>query len=57
VVGIPTLAAVAQAGGAAPGIGFAIPSNIAVGIARQLVARAPGATVDVPVTPGEHPAG
>ena len=39
VVGIPTLAAVRQAGGAAPGIGFAIPSNIAVDIARQLVAR------------------
>ena len=57
VVGIPTLAAVRQAGGAAPGIGFAIPSNIAVDIARQLVARASGATVDVPVTPGEHPAG
>jgi putative serine protease PepD len=37
VVGIPTLAAVRQAGGAAPGIGFAIPSNIAIEIARQLV--------------------
>jgi putative serine protease PepD len=56
VVGIPTLAAVRQAGGAAPGIGFAIPSNIAVDIARQLVARASGATVDVPVTQGESPA-
>jgi putative serine protease PepD len=56
VVGIPTLAAVRQAGGAAPGIGFAIPSNIAVDIARQLVARASGATVDGPVTQGESPA-
>jgi putative serine protease PepD len=37
VVGIPTLAAVSQAGAAAPGIGFAIPSNIAVGIAAQLM--------------------
>jgi S1-C subfamily serine protease len=37
VVGIPTLAAVRQAGAAAPGIGFAIPANIAVDIARQLV--------------------
>jgi S1-C subfamily serine protease len=37
VVGIPTLAAVSQAGGAAPGIGFAIPSSIAVDIARRLV--------------------
>ena len=37
VVGIPTLAAVSQAGAAAPGIGFAISSNIAVGIATQLM--------------------
>jgi putative serine protease PepD len=37
VVGIPTLAAVRQAGDAAPGIGFAIPANIAIDIARQLV--------------------
>jgi putative serine protease PepD len=37
VVGIPTLAAVRQGGGAAPGIGFAIPSSIAIEIARQLV--------------------
>jgi putative serine protease PepD len=37
VVGIPTLAAVSQAGAAAPGIGFAISSNIAVSIAAQLV--------------------
>jgi putative serine protease PepD len=40
VVGIPTLAAVSQAGAAAPGIGFAIPSAIAVDVARRLVARA-----------------
>jgi S1-C subfamily serine protease len=39
VVGIPTLAAVDQqlGGGAAPGIGFAIPSNTARDIAGQLV--------------------
>jgi S1-C subfamily serine protease len=38
VVGIPTLAAVGQTGGAAPGIGFAISSDIAIDIARQLAA-------------------
>jgi S1-C subfamily serine protease len=38
VVGIPTLAATGQAGGAVPGIGFAISSNIALSIASQLVA-------------------
>jgi S1-C subfamily serine protease len=39
VVGIPTLAAVSpQEGGAAPGIGFAIPSNQVKRIADQLVA-------------------
>jgi putative serine protease PepD len=38
VVGIPTLAAQdPQAGGTAPGIGFAIPSNIARDIASQLI--------------------
>jgi S1-C subfamily serine protease len=38
VVGIPTLAAQdAQMGGAAPGIGFAIPSNVVKDIAKQLV--------------------
>ena len=37
VIGIPTLAAVNRgAGGAAPGIGFAIPASIAVSIGRQL---------------------
>jgi putative serine protease PepD len=37
VVGIPTLAAVNRgAGGAAPGIGFAIPASIAVSIGRAL---------------------
>lgn len=40
VVGIPTLAAIdPQFGGAAPGIGFAIPSNVAVDIAGQLIAH------------------
>ncbi len=39
VIGIPTLAAAdAQFGGAAPGIGFAIPSNTVKRIADQLVA-------------------
>jgi putative serine protease PepD len=39
VIGIPTLAAVSpQAGGAAPGIGFAIPSNQVKRIADQLIA-------------------
>jgi S1-C subfamily serine protease len=38
VVGIPTLAATDQElGGAAPGIGFAIPSNVVKDIAQQLV--------------------
>jgi S1-C subfamily serine protease len=39
VIGIPTLAATDQqlGGGAAPGIGFAIPSNIVTDIAGQLV--------------------
>ena len=38
VIGIPTLAAQdPQAGGTAPGIGFAIPSNIAKDIASQLI--------------------
>jgi putative serine protease PepD len=40
VVGIPTLAALSpQVGGAAEGIGFAIPSDVVVDIARQLIAR------------------
>ena len=38
VVGIPTLAANQAAGGAAPGIGFAISSDTVVAIARQLIA-------------------
>ena len=38
VIGIPTLAAAdPQLGGAAAGIGFAIPSNVVTNIARQLV--------------------
>jgi len=38
VIGIPTLAATdAQEGGAAPGIGFAIPSNTVTSIAKQLI--------------------
>jgi len=40
VIGIPTLAATSQQeGGAAPGIGFAIPSNTVHAIASQLVKR------------------
>jgi S1-C subfamily serine protease len=39
VVGIPTLTATdPQIGGAAPGIGFAISSNIAADVATQLIA-------------------
>ncbi|HTP14204.1 MAG TPA: trypsin-like peptidase domain-containing protein [Streptosporangiaceae bacterium] len=38
VAGIPTLAATdQQLGGAAPGIGFAIPSNIVTDVARQII--------------------
>lgn len=38
VVGIPTLAAVdQQLGGSAPGIGFAIPSNIVTSVSSQLI--------------------
>lgn len=41
VVGIPTLAATDQqlGGGAAPGIGFAIPSNVVKSIAGQIVSK------------------
>ncbi|HEX6403156.1 MAG TPA: PDZ domain-containing protein [Pseudonocardiaceae bacterium] len=44
VIGVPTLAAMKPAGDArgsapAPGIGFAIPSNVVTNIARQLVAH------------------
>jgi S1-C subfamily serine protease len=44
VIGIPTLAATDPqlGGGAAPGIGFAIPSNTVRQVANQLVARAGG---------------
>ena len=45
VVGIPTLAAVnAQAGGTAPGIGFALPSDLVTDLARQIVTN--GRVVD-----------
>ncbi len=45
VVGIPTLAAVdQQLGGSAPGIGFAISSNVATDIANQLITN--GKVVD-----------
>jgi S1-C subfamily serine protease len=40
VVGIPTLAATnPEAGGTAPGIGFAVPSDLATDLARQIVAN------------------
>jgi putative serine protease PepD len=40
VIGIPTLAATdPQLGGSAPGIGFALPSNLVKDIARQIVAK------------------
>src|SRR5690242_11523777 len=68
VVGIPTLAATDQqlGGGAAPGIGFAISSNMATRIARQLVANghvtssgraALGVEVATEVAPDGTPAG
>jgi putative serine protease PepD len=45
VIGIPTLAATdPQLGGSAPGIGFAIPSNLVTEIARQIVTH--GKVVD-----------
>ena len=45
VIGSPTLAATdPQLGGSAPGIGFAIPSNLVTAIARQIVAH--GKVVD-----------
>jgi len=46
VIGIPTLAAIDPelGGGSAPGIGFAIPSNLARDIAGQIVAN--GKVVD-----------
>jgi S1-C subfamily serine protease len=67
VVGIPTLAATnPEAGGAAPGIGFAIPSDLATDLARQIVAdgrvveshRAALGLAAVTVTDNDgHPAG
>ena len=44
VIGIPTLAAGSRDGGAAPGIGFAIPSSTVTRIADQLIAN--GKVVD-----------
>ncbi|MCG5216247.1 trypsin-like peptidase domain-containing protein [Streptosporangium soli] len=67
VIGIPTLvAADPQAGAAATGIGFAIPSNTATDIARQIVTSgkvtntrraALGITASVVVGPDGQPAG
>lgn len=37
VIGVPTLAATQQSGSAAPGIGFAVSSNTAIRIAKQLI--------------------
>jgi S1-C subfamily serine protease len=37
VVGVPTLAAVSPVGGAAPGLGFAIPADIVRDLAQQIV--------------------
>jgi S1-C subfamily serine protease len=40
VIGIPTLAAIdPELGGSAPGIGFAIPSNVVLDVAGEIVAR------------------
>jgi putative serine protease PepD len=51
VVGIPTLAAVnGAAGGAAPGIGFAIPASLAVSVGRELTGTGG-------VNPGSVPSG
>jgi putative serine protease PepD len=67
VVGIPTLAAVdQQIGGAAPGIGFAISSDVVTRIARQLIATgqvtssgraALGVAVTTATAPDGTPAG
>jgi S1-C subfamily serine protease len=67
VVGIPTLAATdQQLGGAAPGIGFAIPSNIVTDIAGQIIKTghvtashraALGVTVQTVTGPDGQPAG
>ena len=67
VVGIPTLAATdQQMGGAAPGIGFAIPSNVVKDIAQQLIGHgsvvnshraALGVTVVTVTGAGGNPAG
>jgi S1-C subfamily serine protease len=67
VVGIPTLAATdQQLGGAAPGIGFAIPSNIVIDIAGQIIKTghvtnshraALGVRVQTVTGPGGQPAG
>jgi putative serine protease PepD len=49
VIGIPTLAAVNRsAGGAAPGIGFAIPASTAVRVAGQLAAASGASSLAVP---------
>ena len=67
VVGIPTLAATdQQLGGAAPGIGFAIPSSIVTDIAGQIIKTghvtnshraALGVSVQTVTTPDGQPAG
>jgi S1-C subfamily serine protease len=67
VIGIPTLAATSQqGGGAAPGIGFAIPSNTVTTIAKQLIKdgrvthsgrAALGVRVATVTGPGGAPAG
>jgi putative serine protease PepD len=63
VIGIPTLAARdPQAGGAAPGIGFAIPSNTVQNIAEQLiktgkVTRSDRASLQITAETAADPAG
>jgi S1-C subfamily serine protease len=42
VIGIPTLDLVDPQLGAVPGIGFAIPSNTVVAVARQLISHPTG---------------
>ena len=66
VIGIPTAAARDPEAGPAPGIGFAIPSNVAINIADQLISKgkvtessraALGITAHTTVTPDGQPAG
>ena len=53
VIGIPTLAAIdPELGGSAPGIGFAIPSDLVLDIAGQIVAHGKTRRVTLGTYPG-----